>query len=179
MNSLPIPQYVGNSSTGIGLAVESMRRHTTDEGMQIFEGLNYSGYNLAGHNFPIGSTDVLAIISQFKPGIVVMQDKREWEGRAAGGLRGFDERERFTNVQYLRDRSDIFKLTILKDAQHNPEYHAESAREIGCHAWIVYYEKAKVKSLAPYVRKEHLIRTYHSINKDLVPDYEHPERRAG
>lgn len=170
IKELEAPPYSGTNYEGprMAFAVESMRRHMTDEGWQIMQALEHANYNLCGYGFLLCG-DVEAVLRRFDPSIVVMQDKREWEGRTAG--KGFDERERFQNVEELKRHRRIFKLTVLKDAQNNPDYHRESADEIGCHAWIIYYHPKIVKHLAPYVREKHLIRTYHSIDATLVPEY--------
>jgi hypothetical protein len=152
----------------IGFAVEDMKRHMTDEGWQLFAGLEHAGYLLAGHNLTIGTTDVEETVECMNPGTIVLQDKREWD------LNGRDFREpkaRFSNVTALSSRPDIFKLTILKDAHQRPLYHEQSAKEIGCHAWIVYYHPTIVSHVAPYVRIRHLVRTYHSLDALCVPQY--------
>lgn len=155
----------------LGLAVESMKRHMTNEGWELFVGLMYARYELFGHNIPSGSdgcTDVREIVKT-NPSVVVIQDKREWEGLTADRSR--DPKMRFTNVTALRDRTDILKVTVLKDAHSDAHLHQEAALEAGIHAWIVYYDPDKVKKLAPYVRREHLIRTYHSLDSTLVPPF--------
>jgi hypothetical protein len=168
---LPAPEYLGNNSVGIGFAVESMKRHMTDEGWQIFQGLSENGYTLFGHNIGDSITDVRQAVELSNPGVVVLQDKREWDVR---NPRDFREREaKFIHTRYLQSRRDIFKLTILKDSHQQPEYHRTSAEEIGCHAWITYYHGALVKRLAPYIRSEHLVRTYHSIDPQIVPPFNH------
>lgn len=167
---LAAPSYCGpveDHRSKVVLGVESMARHTTDEGAQLQWGLEAAGYQLFGHGFPACSTHVPWIISIAKPGTVMVQDAREWEGLTAGG--GGDPRMRFQEVEVLKHRPDVFKVTVLKDAQHRPEYHRQSAEEIGCHAWIVYYHPRVVAHLAPYVRTEHLIRTWHTIDPALVP----------
>lgn len=167
---LPAPNYhsqTNDSRLRVGLAVESMKDHMTDEGWQIFLSLAHHGYTLAGHNLPFNNCDVYAIINLLKPGVVVVQDKREWDTRP-GNFR--DPRARFHRVNSLAEREDIFKVTIVKDAQHDPGYHSSSAHEIGCHAWIVYYHPLIVKHLAPYIRHRHMIRTYHTLNRDLLSD---------
>ena len=59
MNELPIPHFNGpvikgrmsveamirGCETKVALAVESMKRHTTDEGWQLFEGLEHQGWH--------------------------------------------------------------------------------------------------------------------------------------
>lgn len=164
-----------SSGNRIALAVRSMQGHMTDEGWQIMQALQHAGYTLFGSGIPVtgawqtNATSVPYILEESTPSMVVVQDKREWEGRTAGP--GFDHRESFRGIQALKGYGDVFKVTILKDAQNNPDYHRESADEIGCHAWIIYYHPRIVKHLAPYVREKHLIRTYHSIDAPLVPEY--------
>jgi hypothetical protein len=157
----------------LGLAVESMKRHMTDEGWQIFKGLGEAGWELAGYDLPINSTYVPAILHVHKPDVVLMQDKREWD------ITSRDFREpnaRFARVNILKECPNIFKGTILKDAQQRPHYHRESADEIGCHFWVIYYNLDIVCKLAPYVRREHCIRTWHTVDPQLVPVFS-PEGR--
>lgn len=177
IQELEAPPYlratpVSESGNRIALAVRSMQGHMTDEGWQIMQALQHGGYTLFGFGIPVtgvwqtNATSVPYILDESTPSTVVVQDKREWEGRTAGP--GFDHRESFRGIQVLKGYKDVFKVTILKDAQNSPDYHRESAYEIGCHAWIVYYHPRIVKHLAPYVREKHLIRTYHSIDSDLL-----------
>lgn len=176
--SLTQPLYSGKGKTGerLGLAVESMKRHMTDEGWQLFQGLEEGGYRLCGNNLPESSTDALDLVARYDPQILVLQDKREWEGGTAGA--GYDPKDRFHNVSALKNRQDMFKLTVLKDAQNRPDYHRGSAEEIGCHAWIVYYHPSRVYAVAPYVRLKHLVRTYHTVDRELVPPYSPFERKG-
>ena len=168
VEELPAPTYAGEKSNGVFLAVESMREHMTDEGWQIAIACRENGYTLCGHNLEVGFTGVPTILRTTNPGVVVVQDKREWDVQRKDFR---EEKARFQNVQELKSRDDIFKLTILKDSHQKPLYHRESADEIGCHAWIIYYNSKIVKHLAPYVREEHLIRTYHSIDSQIVPEF--------
>lgn len=175
MTPLAAPAYTGTSSSGIALAVESMKRHTSDEGHQIMVGLEHAGYKLAGRRLPIDEVNVQKIVEQHNPGIVVVMDKREWD-LIPGDFR--DRTAAFTHYGILKGREDIFKLTILKDAHQRPPYHMASAAEIGCHAWIVYYDPGRVCALAPYVRPQHVVRTWHSLDAALVPPYT-PDGRKG
>lgn len=172
------PVYSGKKKEGVklGLAVESMKRHMTNEGWELFAGLEHGGFKLCGHALTDPSTDVADLCLRHDPSVLVLQDKREWEGLTAG--HGFDNREAFTNVKYLKERHDIFKITVLKDAQNNLGYHRQSADEIDCHAWIVYYLPSRVATIAPYVRSRHLIRMYHTIDRDTIPVFS-PEGRGG
>lgn len=168
MGPLSKPEYTGDSGKGVFLAVASMKDHMTDEGWQIAQATEANGYTLCGHQCTVNQTGVKQILRETNPGIVILQDKREWDVQR----RDFrDKQASFKNVQHMKERSDLFKLTILKDSHQKPLYHRESADEIGCHAWIVYYHPRIVKHLAPYVREQHLIRTYHSIDSEIVPRF--------
>lgn len=173
---LPTPDYSYRpGGMRAGLAVESMKRHMTNEGWELFAGLEVNGYTLCGYQLDYPYTDVVKILDGIDPSVVILQDKREWDC----STKDFREpRARFTNVNFLSERKDVFKLTVLKDAQQRPAYHRDSAREIGCHAWITYYATPIVNHLAPYVRQQHLIRTYHTVDPVTVPKYS-PEGRVG
>lgn len=174
-NRFPLPAPFFSPRTGetdlprIALGVESMSRHMTNEGWEIMLGLRAGGYEIAGKDCDINLTDVRKILEDYNPGTVVVQDKREWMGLTADKSR--DPSMRFTGIEELRNRLDIFKLTIVKDAQHDNSFHSESAEEIGCHGWIVYYNPRIVSRLAPYIRPQHIIRIYHTVDRLVVPPY--------
>lgn len=172
---LPPPPYAGAGGACAGLAVESMRRHTSDEGIQLFDGLHEAGYMLVGRGLPIDETDVKSLLTTYNLGTVVLQDHREWDLLP----RDFrDPAAAFLNVDRLRRAPEVFTLTLLKDAHQRPTYHRESMEEIGCHGVICYYHPRIVSHLAPYVRPEHLVRTYHTVDARIVPEYS-PNGRAG
>lgn len=165
---LPPPAYKYNpSDTRVMLAVKAMKDHMTDEGWQIAQALEVGKYNLCGHDLK-GSSDVVRVLQEYNPSTIVVQDKREWEGLTAD--RSKDRNWKFHNIEVLR-QSSTFNVTILKDAHQKPQYHKDAAEEMNCHAWIIYYHPRIVSHLAPYVRREHLIRTYHTIDNQLVPTF--------
>jgi hypothetical protein len=176
---LAAPAYFseGKDRPRIGLAVESMQRHISDELWQIFLGLDFAGYHLCGHgisplslsNDPYIGVEVASILDRFNPSVVVVQDRREYMGLTADKRR--DPEMRFRGVELLRSRSDIFKISIVRDAHHSPSFQYQAAEEIGCHAWICYYAPAVVCKLAPYLRPQNLIRVYHTVDPKLVPVY--------
>lgn len=185
---LPAPNYTPREGPRVACAVESMRSHMTDEGWQIMRALEFAGYSLAGYGITThtkrehsGSynradlTDLKEIVSFTRPSTLLLQDKREWDLSP----RDFrDPMAKFTNVDYLRTRDEVFKLTILKDAHQRPGYHMGAAEEMGCHAWVIYYHPDIVRKLAPYVRKEHLVRAYHTLDESIVPAYSECGRRG-
>jgi len=157
------------SSSGdqkIMLASETFARHMTNEGWQLQSGLEQAGYHLWGRYYPNDEVDVKTILDRTSPHTVIVQDKREWDPGRSGC---FDKTVGFTHTSVLADRPDIFKVTICKDAHADPLYHEQAHDEIGCHASIIYYHPDIVLHLAPWLRKEVLIRTYHSLDVDELP----------
>jgi hypothetical protein len=175
---LPAPKYTEVLNAGehrLVLGVASMKDHMTDEGWQITHGLSQNGYLHCGYGLPIESTDVRKLVTAYPCNTLVIQDKREWHFDPKNFR---DHNARFHNIQYLKQRDDIFKLTILKDAHQGPAWHSEAATEMDCHAWICYYDEDIVHHLAPYTRKQHLIRTYHTLDPEVVPQF-NPDRLGG
>lgn len=174
---LPAPAYTGPADDPrprVGLAVESMRRHVTAEGWVLFEGLEKAGWTLYGHGLPRPQTDVRVILEMERPSCLLMQDVREWDVPRTNFR---DGNARFYHVGAMRGQDDCFRGTVIKDAHQRPAYHRDSAAEIGAHFWVTPYHPDIVCHLAPYVRKEHLIRSYHSVEPADVPPYS-KERRG-
>lgn len=173
LKPLDPPPYVGppmDHRVRLGLAPIVNINHMTDEAYQLFLSLEKNGYDVVWSGlYPNISPDVGRLLEGFQPGIVITQDKREWMGYT--GHRTQDQAIRFQAMNELKNRDDIFKITIVKDAQNDTMLHLDAANEIGCHAWICYYHPDTVANLCPIVRRRHLIRTYHTLNSDLVPDY--------
>lgn len=162
------PRTTPDTNTKLVLGVASMQQHMTDEGWQLTHGLSLnSGYVHCGHGLPEPETNAAALLSKYDPSIVVVQDKREWHPQP-GNFR--DPKAAFRDVTRLRLHASM-KLTVLKDSQQRPEWHKQSADEMGVHAWIVYYHPEIVKHLAQYVRKEDCLRTYHTLNPASVPEF--------
>lgn len=180
LDVLSPPKYAPDdtiSSANIALGVRSANYCMSDEAYQLMLGLDYADYLICGHNWPcMDLTDVKKIMSIVHPTTCIVQDKREWEGKTFG--RGFDEREKFINTHWLKHCHSTFKLTVLKDAHQRQAYHRDSAEEIGCHAWITYYHPEIVCAVAPFVRKEHIVRTYHTLDGLAAPPYK-PDNRRG
>jgi hypothetical protein len=178
VKQLPTPEYLADSTRtgGIMLAAREMEYHMTSEGWQLQLGFQHVRYPLYGHNFShfYDTVDVSQIDAWAKPQVVVIQDKREWH-RMRGNHN--DTSCAFRNLDHLKSQSDIFKVGVLKDAHHDAQFQIDAANESGIHAWMCYYHPRIVKHLAPYVRPEHLIRIYHSVNQDEVPEYTPDDRK--
>lgn len=168
---LAAPRYTPREGPRLALAVASMQTHTTDEGWQLMDGLRAGGYKLCGRGerVDIGCVQVGSILSDYKPGTLLLQDKREWLGRTAG--KGFDHSEQFLSTSELQHHSDVFKGYVLKDAHSDQALHSGCAIDICCHFWVVYYDKRLVAATAPFAREEHMVRTYHGVDAGTVPAF--------
>lgn len=165
----PFNRFLSDMRRGrVFFASETFSRHMTDEGWQIQLGLQKAGYALVGRYFDYDETDCRQVMRDMRPGVALMQDKREWDANLDGC---FDKSISFQHSTALADDPAAFKLTIIKDAHSDPAYHRQAAEEIGCHAWISYYHPDIVCHLAPWVRREHVIRTWHSVDSAAVPVY--------
>jgi hypothetical protein len=171
---LKAPTYDALSKVGprLVLGVEEMKRHMTDEGWQIQRALEMQGWRLCGYNLPEPCTEVTSLVNRYEPSVVFVQDKREWDYQDQRRAFG-DRRAHFFNTSVLKSYTDIFKVTVLKDSHARPHYHAKAADEIGCHAWIVYYHPDIVHHTASYIRREHLIRTYHTVDPESIPPFDY------
>ena len=172
---LPAPPYAppGDTRPRYALGVESMRRHMSDEGGQLVDGLGEAGYILHGRGYPNPETDVTRILTT-PPTTLFLQDRKEWD--VEGGFR--DPRARFVNWAVLGKYPSIFKLTVLKEAHSRHIFHADTAQIAGIHAWLTYSHPRITKHLAGFVRPQHLLRVYYTLDPRAVPTYS-PEDRQG
>lgn len=166
---LPVPSFTPGGQTGrIMLAWHNFSKHMTNEGWQLQEGLREAGYELCGRHYPWELTSVPMIATVHDPGTVVVQDKREWDSNKEGC---FEKDAGFEDIGYLRSCPQVFRVAITKDAHQDWRYHKAHHEEIGAHAWITYYHTDMVCHLAPWIRREHVVRTYHSLNSAEVPEF--------
>lgn len=176
---MPSPVYTPvekDRPNNIALAVESMKQHMSDEGWQIMAGLESAGYHLSGYGLD-GQVDVVQLIHSYNPQVVVVQDKCEWDVVKPGDFR--EPLARFLNVDKLATCPDIFKVAVAKDIHYDVAYRRAHAAEIGCHAWIIYYHPKVVMHLLPFMREQHLIRTTHSVDPKVVPQFTPASQRHG
>lgn len=161
------PAYIPNGRrNNSGLFVEDLLRHMTDEGWQLQLGLMDNGYTPYGYNFGNSLVDAEEIIKLENPGTLFIQDKREWDKDYPGQ---FCYDSHFVNTELLHKYVGTFKVTTTKDTHSMQKYNTTAANQIGIHAWLCYYHPAIVAATAYFVRKEHLIRIYHSIDAMCIP----------
>jgi glycosyltransferase involved in cell wall biosynthesis len=160
-----------------GPAAEGWGAHTTDEGMQLQVGLEHAGWTLAGAGYGDGCRDVPTLLERFRPEVVFVQDPRDWDPTSHGSFRkdiGFER------VEVLRNRPDIFRAVVVKDAGSVREYQREFFERIGADAAVVYYHPDVVLGLNPWLTAASLVRTYHTVEpaQCMRPDPAVPRKRA-
>lgn len=174
---LPPPSYTPSDRVNrVFLAHHSFLKHMSSEGWQLQEGLREAGYTLYGKGYPQEQQDAREILQTAQPLVTIVQDKREWD---PANNACYDKTAPFFHTDQLAADPHTFRLTIYKDLQNRPDYHRDASREIGAHAWIIYYHPQLAVHLSGFVRPQHLIRTYHSLDPQVVPAfYTKPRRLA-
>jgi hypothetical protein len=164
--SWPKPAYVDEGRCGkTFLALRDFENHMTDESWQVQKGLEWAGYSLRGAGFADDGRDAVSIVDSECPSTVIVADKREWDATRSGA---FDKNASFTGVPVISRRNDIFRLTIVKDAWFDHEWTHDAHCQIDPHAYLVYYDFDLIRKFRPWIRKEQMIRIYHSIDADAV-----------
>jgi hypothetical protein len=176
--SLPAYADPGPETTqDVFCGIASFRRHMSNEGWQLQDGLRQAGYHLYGRHFPApyNQVNVVAIAEQVKPRVLIVQDKREWDPSRAGC---FDKTEGFCNVAAVRERDDIFRATVWKDAWFSRSYHRGGHYDLNPHVYITYYHDDLISYFSPWIHPQQLIRTYHSVDPAQVPAYSAKDRHG-
>jgi len=179
VNVLGVPPYNpppdAASREKVFFAVETFARHMTDEAWQLQVGQQGQGYTLLGRHFGKDEVDVSDAFRRHKPSTAILQDKREWDSSRAGC---YDKTVGFHRIEAGAEHSDVFRVTIHKDLHHDPSYHHDFHNAWKTHAWIVYYNQRIATHLCPWMRPEHVVRTYHSVDASRVPAFsaERPNR---
>jgi hypothetical protein len=150
----------------IVLANKDYERHMTDEGNQLQLGLAASGWKLCGWGYD-GLTDVKKIIDTYQPEIVFVQDKRDWDIKSPGT---YNKQVHFTNIEYLKECKNIYKVSVVKDAGTVVKYQENFiCNEIDADLVCIYYHENSVTSLSPFLKDRNLCRIYHTIDRTKIP----------
>ena len=163
------------SAARVFLANLDYRRHMTSEGDQLQEGLRSAGWTLAGKGYD-DLTDVPTILERYRPDVVVVHDKRDWDPASSIAFRkdlGFGRLEAL-------QKSAAFKAVVVKDAASSLPYQKRFYDDVGADAAIVYYHPKQVACHSLWMNGRPMIRTYHSIaSADLAAiDLRAPRKRA-
>jgi len=170
------PKYHARGGPAVMMAVECFARHMSSEGWQLQDGLRAAGARLVGYGYDEALTNTPTILEQYAPSVVVVQDQREWDASKPGC---FDKQAAFHATEALREHDDVFCVTVIKDAHHDPTYTAANHCRMGVHAWLHYYHPAVISRLAPWLRPEHMIRVHHTVSPDEIPPFVPGKNRDG
>lgn len=172
----PVPEYQFHDGRKIALALKSFDRHMTDEGHQLQRGWQRGGVELWGRGYHgvFDCVDAKTIVAKTSPSLCIVQDRREWDRKRPGCL---DRNAGFKNTHCLRGCSGIFRMTVLKDSHQDPAWTHGSHEFLQPHAWFIYYHPSIICHLASWLRPEHCIRVFHTVDQYAVPDYSND--RAG
>jgi hypothetical protein len=161
--------------TKLVLANSSYVNHTTSEGEQLQAGLAHAGWSLAGWGYPDWAehtiTDVPSILGQYRPDVVFVQDKRDWDRNNYGGSFG-NRKLHFDRIEALAARPDIFTVGVVKDAGSMVPYQEAAIREIAADAVVIYYHERNVLRQSRWLSEFKLIRTYHSVDAEQCPPFD-------
>jgi hypothetical protein len=149
-----------------GPATAGWGAHMTDEGYQLQAGLEAAGWTLAGAGYGDGCRYVPRLLDRHRPDAVLVADKRDWDPANRGGA--FRTDIGFGELDALARHPEIFKLAVVKDAGSMVGYHADFCREIAADAVLTYYHDWSTLAAAPWLADYRRIRTYHSVDADLV-----------
>ena len=150
-------------------------RHTSDEAWQLQTGLEGAGYILYGKGFPgREDRDVRDVCLRHNPLVAVIQDKREWDHPQFRMETGAE----LSGIDAIRDRPDLFRVTIYKDLFTGTVYQRQGHFEINPHLYIVYYDPWLIRLLCPWIRPEQILRTWHTVDSNAVPPFSEDRKGA-
>lgn len=144
----------------------SYSRHTTNEGNELQLGLEHAGYRLVGKGYGDDLRNVPEILKRYSPKVIVVSDVRDWHRDSPGNFG--DLSLHFDNYECLKERNDILKIVVAKDAGTAVDFQSRFAKSIGAQAAICYYHDNAVLPLSPWLSDMKRIRTYHSVDGDLA-----------
>lgn len=148
--------------------------HTTDEGLQLQQGLEAAGWHLCGIGYDDGCADVAELLRRHKPEAVFVQDVRDWLSTCGICFRKDLD---FTNLQALRD---VRAFTVCKDAWGWADEHRWVSHMIRAKGIMHYYAADVVaKCAADWIKPYPLMRIHHSIDADLCSELWTTDRKRG
>lgn len=139
--------------------------HTTDEGLQLQQGLEVAGWKLCGVGYDDGCADVAELLRRHKPEVVFVQDVRDWLSTSNISFR---KDLNFTNLEALRD---VRAFTICKDAWGWDKEHGWIAETIDAKGILHYYAAGVVRECAAkWIQPYPMLRIHHSVDADLCSE---------
>ena len=137
------------------------RQHMTDEGDQLQRGFDLAGWQVV---YGDGQTSVLRILERTHPTHVVVHDRRDWDPMSKISFRKDLD---FPDLWALREHAAT-KVVVIKDAASFLPVHEAFYDEAGADAALLYYHPLSAGRHAPWMRGRPYVRTYHTIDADLI-----------
>lgn len=166
-SQLPVPAYRYKDGIRLFLALRDYEKHTMNQGWLFQKGMEAAGYILVGKDFECPYRDGGQLAEAFEPAVAFVADKLDWDAALDGC---YDKQAHFTNLQGLGDES-IFRIAMIHDSHRRWGIQRQMHEDLNPHAWVCYYHPDIVAVSQPWIRKEHILRTYHSLDPAEVPEF--------
>ncbi|MFH1739540.1 MAG: hypothetical protein ABIH23_11080, partial [bacterium] len=156
---------------GCMFVLESFRRHM-DNGRWLFQlGMETQGYLSVGGGVPppgVDSVDVSQIMDRHHPNIVIFWPRYEWDPQEWGGTEVLDE-HCFRNWECLAEMPEVLRVVVFHDAGSARRQQRRWHEALRPHLYLTWYHPQSVVALAPHIREDQILRTYHVIDRDFAP----------
>lgn len=150
------------------LANHTYASHMTDEGLQLQEGLREAGWKLSGPGYD-KLWDVRAILHRYNPEHVFVQDKRDFD--PSSGCPDVTTETKFRYLRALSQHGGRVSLVVKDAGLEGQEFHHLFCQECDPDAVVIYYHPLSVLKYCPWLSSYHLVRIYHSVNRNHVPGF--------
>jgi hypothetical protein len=172
------PALAGRSRHGdyrLYFAMQDFERHVTSETAELQRGLATAGYDLCGKGYEFDWRDAGRAVDADHPYTAILTDQREWDPRWPGC---FDASYGFTGIKELGRMDTVFRGTILKDAWSCHQLRYENHRDLNPHFYIYYYDADLMLAMCPWIRREQLILTCHTVDSPNLPKLDFSNRQG-
>lgn len=151
--------------------VEAFKDYASDTAYRIQAGLAAQGYTCFGKRFPgqQDCTDMRKVVEREWPDIVHVEDWNTWNPKMRQKASLDVE---FTNWEWLGQQPDILRCTKHADPWHHAAEQKHFQQVFNPHAILVRYELDRVSRIAPYMKKDLLVRLYHTVTREFCQPIE-------
>jgi len=149
--------------------------YASDTAWILHQGLATADFALYGMGFGENETDIQAVCERLKPDIVFVHSWDTWGPQAASGKRPKPEvaggNVELTGYEWLAEQDNILRVTQYADPR--PERSAEHEQwqneVFRPHVVLCRYDLDNVCELNPWLRRDALLRIWHSVTADYCP----------
>lgn len=146
--------------------VEAFKDYASDTAYRIQAGLADQGFTCFGKRFPgdRNCTDMREVVERERPDIVHVEDWNTWNPKMKQKASADVE---FTNWEWVGQQEGILRCTKHADPWHHFEEQKHFQRVFNPHAVLVRYEPDLVSRCAPYMKRELMVRLYHTVTREF------------